>query len=86
MSLQICTNTVKVLQKWEKDVTNDQTGRTTTYYSAKVADVSTYDNQVISLTKELYDQIKEGGSYSLYGEYGGLKSKYVNFKNCKAAK
>lgn len=49
------------------------------YCNLKVADINTFDSQIISVNRELYDIAEEGKDIKLQGKLGGLKDKYWYF-------
>lgn len=87
MSLTIQTSAVKIINKWSKDFTNQNTNITTTYYNCKAADIVLYDNMVLSISEEVFKHIEEGKNYYLIGTFGERgNNKYAFFNGYKEVK
>lgn len=87
MSLTIQTSAVKIINKWSKDFTNQNTNITKTYFNCKAADIVNYDNMILSISEDVFKQIEEGKNYYLIGYVGEReKSKYVFFNGYKEVK
>lgn len=78
MSLTIYTF-VKVLSKFTTEKEYNGTNRI--FYNLKLADVKTYDNQIVSCSQELFDSVDDGQLIGLSGTCGGLKDKFFSFKS-----
>lgn len=77
MALTIFTKGL-VVSKWENESASAN-GDKKTYYNIKLVDTATYDNQILSVSKEVYDKCEEQKNIGLYGRVGGLKDKYWYF-------
>lgn len=74
MAIRMVTEEMIVLNKDSKDVTCKD-GQTRTYYNIKCGTAS-YENQLIGVTQEIYDNLSEGDKVIFKGNFGGLQNKF----------
>lgn len=79
MSLSIVSQ-AEVIEKSSRDYKKDD-GTIITYYNLKLGDRKVCESQTVSVSKELFDQVKEGETVKLKGLVGGVgNDKWFSFK------